>query len=225
MGNHVTSPLMEVQKIRITRNRQLVCQEVSFSLWPGERLAVLGGEASGKSSLMRMMAGLLLPEVGRVLWRGVDLAMLPPDQRVRGVGVLFRDPDARFLCATPGEETALTPASLGLADEALAVRVTESLLMAGLEERCADVPWSELSASQRYRVGIAAVFAARPQLLLVDEPGNALSDVGEVDFARRLQEFCDMHGTAMVVFTSRGARASLFARRIVRLVTEEIGGR
>ncbi|MEO5334517.1 MAG: energy-coupling factor ABC transporter ATP-binding protein [Magnetococcus sp. YQC-5] len=221
----MTSPLMEVQKIRIACNRRLVCQEVSFSIGPGERLAVLGSEASGKSLLMRMMAGLLRPEAGRVLWRGVDLVGLSPDQRVGGIGVLFRDPDARFLCATPGEEVALTPASLGLAGEALAVRVTESLFMAGLEERCADLSWSELSASQRYRVGIAAVLAARPQLLLVDEPGNALSDVGEVDFARRLQEFGDRYGTAMVVFTSRDVRASLFAKRIVRLVTNDIGGK
>lgn len=212
-------PFLDIQAIDIVRNNQLICKQFSLSVFFQERLAILGAEASGKSLLMRIMAGLLTPNAGRILWQGIDLATLSPINKMGKIGILFQNPDAHFLCATPNEETALTPTSQGLSHTALSLRIQESLVMAGFDERYIDSPLATLSASQRYRVAVAAVFAARPQLLLIDEPGAILSENGEIDFAQRLLVFGQTHGTTMVIFTSRATRAALFAQRIVQLTT------
>ncbi|MBF0296500.1 MAG: ATP-binding cassette domain-containing protein [Magnetococcales bacterium] len=181
-------------------------------LLPGERVAVLGGEACGKSRLLRILAGLEHPDGCRVRWRGEALADLPAARRAREIGVLFRDPDSRFLCATPGEEIAL-----GLPTGEARARVTESLIWAGLEPELAWRSWAELSASQRYRVAMAVVHAARVTLWLIDEPGGPLSDIGEADFSRRLSEHLRRHGASSVIVTSRASRARRFADRVIRL--------
>ncbi len=211
-------PLIEVQKVRLVGHERLSEQEINLSLESEICLAVLGDEASGKSQLMRIMAGLVVPKVGRVLWQGVDLVDLTPAERVGRIGVLFRNPDGRFLAATPGEEVALTPVSAKFSSEVLAVRVNESLTQAGFDLCYASCGLFTLSASQRYRVSVAAVFAARPRLLLVDEPGAFLSDGGEVDFAQRLLAFGRMYATTIVIFTSRATRAALYTQQVVRLI-------
>ncbi|MBF0627195.1 MAG: ATP-binding cassette domain-containing protein [Magnetococcales bacterium] len=181
---------------------------IGLEVGRGESVAVLAGEGAGKSRLLRVMAGLLAPEAGEVVWQG----------EAGGIGVVFRVPDLRFLCATPREEVQLTPAARGLlAGEALRVRTEEALCWAGVEAGLWDREWSWLSAAGRYRVAVAAVFAARPQLMLFDEPGNMLSDAGEEGLVESLRHFAEVHGVATVIFTSRAARARRFAARVVSL--------
>jgi energy-coupling factor transporter ATP-binding protein EcfA2 len=179
---------------------------VDLEIFAGDSLAILGGEGSGKSRLARVMACLVAPESGRVAWRGEP----------GGIGLVFRVPDLRFLCATPREEVALTPASRGVRGEALRERIAESLAWAGVADSWLDREWFRLSAAERYRVGVAAVLAARPELMLLDEPGCALSDAGEASLVGNVREFVRLHGGAMVIFTSRDARAR-WADRIVSI--------
>ncbi|MEO5347345.1 MAG: ATP-binding cassette domain-containing protein [Magnetococcus sp. YQC-9] len=199
-----SKPLLTLRAARIQLSEESI--SIDLSVHAGERLAILAPESAGKSRLMRVMAGLTPPESGEVI-----------RQHATDCGLLFRVPELRFLCATPHEEVALTPAARGLKGEALSERVEESLQLAGVDARHWGRGWHLLSAAQRYRVGMAVVYALRPRLLLLDEPGNALSDDGENDLAKRLNGFCRAYGSATVVFTSRAARAGLFAERIERL--------
>ncbi|MBF0125633.1 MAG: energy-coupling factor ABC transporter ATP-binding protein [Magnetococcales bacterium] len=213
-------PLMELVNLEIAFRGRPAGAALNVSVFPGERLALLGAEAGGKTVLLKVMAGLLSPTSGRVWWRGRDLDLSPPSGRVGEIGVLFREPDSRFLCATPREEITLTPASAGLSPEALSDRLAGALELAGLPAGLADRPWWTLSASQRYRGAVAVLYAMRPRLLLADEPGAPLSESGEADFARRLAAFGREQGMAVVVFTSRRNRATLFAERVVPLTTD-----
>ncbi|MBF0192299.1 MAG: energy-coupling factor ABC transporter ATP-binding protein [Magnetococcales bacterium] len=195
------SPLMELSRVVVSPWPVAVDLEIV----PGDCVAFLAGESAGKSRLARVMAGLLSPESGRVVWHGEP----------GGIGMVFRVPDLRFLCATPREEVALTPAARGVRGEALRERVEESLALAGVDGALLDREWIGLSASERYRVAVASVLAARPGLMILDEPGNMLSDAGEQALADSLRQFSRIHGTAMVFFTSRVARAERFASSII----------
>lgn len=210
----IVRALLELRKIRILQNGRLLCPEMNVSLFPKEHLAILGKEGSGKSLLLRVMAGLQRPTSGEVIWQGHLLTGVPP---VGQIGVLFRDPEVRFLSATPWEECALTPVSLGLKTKELQERVEASLAMAGLDGKHANRDWSELSASMRYRAGVAALFAMRPKLILADEPGGPLSDEGEQELADRFLEFGQTYGTSFIIFTSRPARATIYADRMIPL--------
>ena len=188
---------------------------LNLELYAGQRLAVLGGEAVGKSTLMRLMAGLIQPDAGRVLWAGA-----PPDpreRRQRRPGVLFRDPEAHFLAHQVAEEVGLGLDGHGLDGAALAERVAAALAWAGLPPELSAAALAGLSAAQRARVALAALHAARPQVLLADEPGASLSDDGEAELAEKTGRYIDEGGGALVVFTSRRDRAARFAATILRL--------
>ncbi|MBF0126620.1 MAG: ATP-binding cassette domain-containing protein [Magnetococcales bacterium] len=201
-----TPPLLELRGVAAGGTR------LDLTLEPGERVAVLGGEGSGKTRLLKVMAGLLPVAEGRLLWEGVDLAALPAGRRAKGIGVLFREPGTRFLCATPGEEI-----GLGLPEGSAATLVGEAMAWSGLEPALTGTPWTRLSASQRYRGAMAVLHAASVRLWLVDEPGVSLSESGEADFADRLLTLCRNQNKTSVIFTSREARALRFAERVIPL--------
>ncbi|NGZ05717.1 MAG: ATP-binding cassette domain-containing protein [Magnetococcales bacterium] len=167
----------------------------------GQRMALLGGEACGKSRFGRMLVGLVVPESGEVVWHG----------EARGRAMLFRVPDWHFLTATPWEEVALTPAASGQSDVAWHQQVVDSLTWAGVSVEAWHGSLMHLSASERYRVSMAVVHSMQPQLLILDEPGHMLSDQGEEQLAQALVAL----GVATFTLTSRIARARRFADQIM----------
>ncbi|MBF0417973.1 MAG: ATP-binding cassette domain-containing protein [Magnetococcales bacterium] len=181
---------------------------IDMSVHGGERLAILGPEGIGKSRLLRLMAGLTLPESGSVIRHDAGHVL----------GVLFRVPELRFLCVTPREEVGLAPASRGLSGDLLLERVERALSRAGLNKQHWDQPWHTFSAAEKYRLGMAILYALQPHVLLIDEPGNPLSDAGEAAFSEGLRHYCREQGAALVVFTSRMMRARLFGERVMRIV-------
>lgn len=185
--------------------------KIDLDIAAGSRTAIVGAEGCGKSTLIRLMAGLHRPVEGHVSLDGRELTAIPERERAGLVAVLFRDPEKQILSPLVWEEVAMTPEHLGLEDEALAMRVRESLALAGVpgELERADLP--HLPASMRYRVGLAAVLAVRPRLLLIDEPGGPLSEEGEAELAALFRKLGEAWGLTVVVFTSRRPRAERFA--------------
>lgn len=172
----------------------------------GERLAILAGEATGKSRLLRILAGLQTPEAGgEVNWRGDP----------NGLAIVFRVPESRFLCSTVKEEIALTPASRGIAGETLEQRIKEACQLAEVAETWWNRDLYHLSSAERYRVGLAAAWAAGPELLLLDEPGSMLSDAGEERLAITLEQWSTRQNASVLILTSRRARAIRFGKRLI----------
>ncbi len=188
---------------------------VSLAVRPGQRLAILGAEGSGKSTLMRLMAGLIPAQSGEITLFGHTADARAG--RTEPPGVLFREPEAHFLTPRVGEEIALTPASRGVTGPELETRINEAMVWAGLPLDWREEPLAHLSAAQRGRVALAALHAARPRLLLADEPGGPLSDSGEERLAERFRRLCADRQMALVIFTSRPRRALRFAEMVLEL--------
>ncbi len=142
--------------------------DVDLAVSPGEIVALLGASGSGKSSLLRGIAGLEPLTAGTVCWDGVDVAAVPVHKR--GFGLLFQDGQLFNHLTVAGN------VAYGLYREPKAVRrerVTELLDVVGLAGY-GDRRVSELSGGQAQRVALARSLAPRPRLLLLDEPLSAL---------------------------------------------------
>jgi energy-coupling factor transport system ATP-binding protein len=143
--------------------------EVNLSVEAGDFLAIVGQNGSGKTTLVKHFNGLLRPTRGRVLVFGKDTAGQSVGQLARKVGYLFQNPDHQIFAPTVWEEVAFGPRNLGFSEGEVAARTTEALALFGLGDQ-ADTPPAVLGYGLRRQVTLAAVWAMRPQILVLDEP-------------------------------------------------------
>ncbi len=173
---------------------------VSFELRGGLLYAVTGPSGSGKTTLLHLLAGLDLPDEGEVLVDGVSLAGLDRAGRAE-----LRRRQVAFVGQTVGlvpflgarENAELSLALRGLADEG---HVARALAAVGLEDH-AERPVSELSAGQRERAALARALAARPAVLIADEPTARLDGASALAVGALLAELARTTGAVVVCAT------------------------
>ncbi len=155
-------------------------RNVSFTLAPGERVALIGPNGAGKSTLLLHLNGLLPDRPAAVPAVEVDgLALREenlPEVR-RRVGLLFQDPDDQLFCPTVWEDVAFGPQQLGVAEPHLSALVAESLARVGLHGFEQRLP-HHLSRGEKRRVCLAGLLACDARLLVLDEPTSDLDPRG-----------------------------------------------
>jgi ABC-type Fe3+/spermidine/putrescine transport system ATPase subunit len=147
-----------------------VLDHVSFDVAEGESLVLLGASGSGKTTILRIMAGLERPDNGKVFLHGKDVTELPA--RERGVGVIFQS-YALFPRMTVEKNIGYGLRIRGCSRREIKESVNRLLALVELEEHRKKYP-SQLSGGQQQRVAIARTLAYNPQVLLFDEPFGAL---------------------------------------------------
>lgn len=140
----------------------------------GEFFVLVGPSGSGKSTLLRMVNRLVTPDSGRVLVDGDDIAMMDVEQLRRGIGYAIQSVGL-FPHRTVAENIATVPRLFGWSKQDIASRVGELLHLLKLDEPgIGDRYPRTLSGGQQQRVGVARALAARPRIVLMDEPFGAL---------------------------------------------------
>ncbi|MGH3413164.1 MAG: energy-coupling factor ABC transporter ATP-binding protein [Marmoricola sp.] len=147
-----------------------------------QRIGVIGGNGSGKSTFARLLNGLVLPTAGRVRVSGLDTRQRGREVR-RRVGFCFTDPDAQIVMPTVAEDVAFGLRRRGLSRAEVAARVEQALATYGLTGH-RDHPAHLLSGGQKQLLALAAVLVTEPELLVMDEP-TTLLDLGN---ARRVAD-------------------------------------
>jgi putative ABC transport system ATP-binding protein len=165
---------------------------VSLTLSPGEFVALYGPSGSGKTTLLLLIAGILTPDSGSILFHGSDVARFSPGEsdlyRQRDLGVVFQS------FHLMGGASALDNATLKLLAGGVNPKEARSLARpwldrVGLSER-QDYRPRQLSMGERQRVAIARALAAEPRLLLTDEPTGNLDTVRSRQILALLQDIC-----------------------------------
>jgi energy-coupling factor transporter ATP-binding protein EcfA2 len=168
------SPAIQVEDLHYRYdNGPSALAGVNLSIEAGDFLATIGQNGSGKTTLVKHFNGLLRPTHGRVLVLGQDTAGQSVGQLARKVGYLFQNPDHQIFAPTVREEVAFGPRNLGFSEGEVAARPTEALSLFGLGDQ-ADTPPAVLGYGLRRKVTLAAVWAMRPQILVLDEPTAGL---------------------------------------------------
>ena len=168
------------KKVSSPEGSLTILSGVSFSIAPGESVAVVGPSGAGKSTLLALLAGLDLPSAGHVVLNGVNLGELDEDGRARAraesVGFVFQS--FHLVPSLNALENVMLP--LELAGRTDAREASRAIIeRVGLKERWSHYP-AQLSGGEKQRVAIARAFATEPAVLFADEPtGNLDTRTGE----------------------------------------------
>ena len=189
--------------------------DVCLELQEGELVALLGPSGSGKSTLLRSLAGLV-PHfhggrfAGSVEVAGLDTRKARPAELAGTVASVFQDPEDQVVMTRVANEVAFGPESLGVAPAEIPARVARAL-EAVEAEHLSGRRTTELSGGELQRVCLASALAARPRLLLLDEPTSQLDPDGADAFLSCVERL----GAAVVLSEQRIGRALGFASRVL----------
>jgi osmoprotectant transport system ATP-binding protein len=188
--------------------------DVSLEVANGELLAIVGGSGSGKTTLLRLASRLIETDRGSILIEGEDITALDPIALRRRTGTVFQS-GALFPHLSVAGNIGITPKLLGWPAAQIAARVDELLDLVRLD--CAqyrDRFPHELSGGQRQRVGVARALAARPKIVLMDEPFGALDPLTRDALGDDFRALHDELGLTTVMITHDMTEAMLLADRI-----------
>ena len=167
--------MIELQHLTKQYGNQVAVRDLSLTVDEGELLVLLGGSGSGKTTTLKMINRLIEPSAGSVLVDGRDVAELAPHDLRRRIGYAFQQVGL-FPHMTVAENIGVTPALLGWTEDKLRRRVDELLALVELDpDETRDRRPDQLSGGQQQRVGVARALAARPRLMLLDEPSLGLA--------------------------------------------------
>ena len=163
-------PAASVRAVSKKFKGTVVLEDIDFDVAEGESLVLLGASGSGKTTILRIIAGLEEPDTGRVILHGKDVTELPA--RERGVGVIFQS-YALFPRMTVEKNIGYGLRIRHRTRKEIKETVNSLIELVGLGEHRHKYP-SQLSGGQQQRVAIARTLAYEPQVLLFDEPFGAL---------------------------------------------------
>jgi phospholipid/cholesterol/gamma-HCH transport system ATP-binding protein len=196
--------VIEIRDLHVAFGANYVLRGVDLALRKGENLVVLGRSGTGKSVLIKVIAGLLRPDSGqvRVLGQNVpDLSARELDALRLKVGFSFQN-SALYDSMTVREnlEFPLVRNARKLSRSEIDKAVEEALEDVGLRQAINQMP-SELSGGQRKRIGIARTLMLRPDIMLYDEPTAGLDPITCTDINNLINEVQERHGASSIVIT------------------------
>ncbi|QBQ56334.1 cytochrome c biogenesis heme-transporting ATPase CcmA [Nitrosococcus wardiae] len=197
-------PQLQVEELTCRRGERLLFENMSFTVKAGDVLEVSGHNGSGKTSLLRLLCGLLIPEKGTLLWRGQPINKIKPLYHSELAYVGHTD-------AIKGDLTARENLIIAGALNGGGIDPEQALERVDLS-RIRELPGRFLSAGQRRRLALARLLVNRARLWLLDEPFTALDKVAIRTIATLLEEHAAAGG--MAVFTSHHAINIAHARTL-----------
>jgi phospholipid/cholesterol/gamma-HCH transport system ATP-binding protein len=222
------APIVMFDQVQLAFDDKVILDGVSFTLLKGHTKIFLGASGAGKSTILKLILGLLKPDAG-VIWvngERVDELSEREMMRVRAdLGMVFQE-GALFDSLTVAENVGYKLyEELRWPEDRVAARVSEVLGFIGLGEFIDRMP-SELSGGQRRRVAIARAMAAKPRVLLYDEPTTGLDPITATTVDEEIVKLRDLEGVSSILVTHQLRDAFYVAchqavRRDGRIVIEE----
>jgi osmoprotectant transport system ATP-binding protein len=191
-----------------------VLHHFDLTIDSGEVMALVGRSGAGKTTVLKLVNRLLLPQAGHVLVEGRDTRDWDPIRLRRAVGYVIQDVGL-FPHMSVGSNIAVVPRLEAWSADRVAARVTELLELIGLSPELYAERWPhELSGGQRQRVGVARALAADPPVLLMDEPFGALDPVTRAELQEEFRRIQARVRKTVIIVTHDMSEALKLADRL-----------
>ncbi len=194
-----------------------VLSEINLDISRGEFIALVGPNGCGKSTLVRLINGLLLPSTGSVTVDGLDTGNknnLPAVRRK--VGMVFQNPDTQLFASVVEEDVAFGVENLCLPRAEIRQRVDWALEQVGMQDY-RNYPPHRLSGGQKQKVAIAGVLAMRPDCIVLDEPTSMLDPGSKKEVLTAVRDLNSRHQIT-VIYVTHDMSETVMCNRIIAMV-------
>lgn len=195
---------IEFQNVTMGYDDRLILDDVSFVVNPGETKIVMGGSGTGKSTILKLVLGLIKPQAGRILVDGDDVTTMSEREMIavrRKIGMVFQE-GALFDSLSVYENVGFRLFEQGLPEKEIAEAVARMLQFVNLSNTIDMMP-AELSGGMRRRVGIARALIGSPKLILFDEPTAGLDPPTARTILELAMKLRDLEGVSSIFVTHR----------------------
>ena len=174
---------------------------ISFDVFDGEFVAIVGHNGSGKSTVAKLMNALIVPDEGSVTVDGMDTADKSRTLDIRKkVGIVFQNPDNQIVTTVVEEDVGFGPENLGVPTEEIHRRVHDALEAVDMLSYARSAPHM-LSGGQKQRIAIAGMLAIEPQVLVLDEATAMLDPLGRKKIIDIVMDLHNKRGITVVMIT------------------------
>jgi phospholipid/cholesterol/gamma-HCH transport system ATP-binding protein len=199
----VEPPAVVLDKVSLAFDDHVVLRDVSFTVQKGEMTILLGASGAGKSLLLKLILGLLRPDSGSIVVHGQRIDQMPEAEllQARGeIGMLFQESALFDSLTVAGNVGYRLYEETDMPEPDVHRRVQEVLGFVGLGEYLDRMP-SEVSGGQRRRVAIARAMAAKPDLVLFDDPTTGLDPITSTTVDDQIVKLRDLERVTSIVVT------------------------
>jgi energy-coupling factor transport system ATP-binding protein len=196
-------------------------ENFSLDIKKGEYVAIIGHNGCGKSTLAKILCGIILPNEGNVIVNGYDTADDDNFFEIRkSCGMIFQNPDNQLVATIVEDDVAFAPENLGVPSGEIRKIVDDCLKIVGME-KYKTYSTNHLSGGQKQRVAIAGILAMRPKCIIFDEATSMLDPEGRKDIIAAMKKLNKESGITVITITHYMGEA-VEADRVIVLNKSEI---
>jgi cobalt/nickel transport system ATP-binding protein len=161
-----------------------VLKNINVKIEPGDSVALIGANGSGKSTFLKLLNGIIFPTSGSYYFDNVKISQHKLEQSSfskkfhKKMGFVFQNSDAQLFCSSVYEEVAFGPRQMGMDEAEVKKRVEDCLNLLNVKDLQNKEPYN-ISGGEKKRVAIAAVLALNPEVLILDEPMSGIDPKGK----------------------------------------------
>ncbi|MCI2059232.1 MAG: energy-coupling factor transporter ATPase [Oscillibacter sp.] len=189
-------------------------EHVSFDVYKGEFLAIIGHNGSGKTTVMKNMLGLLKPCSGDVTINGLNTKNTEVSRLILDIGYVFQNPDNQLFCNTVREEVGFGLENSGADPKVIQENVDRVLDIVGLKDEQDAHPFS-LSRGERQRLAVATMLVSNPKIIMLDEPTTGLDERDLHGILSLMEELIEFHDGTVIMVTHDMEVVARYATRII----------
>ena len=224
-------PAINIQKLNYTYSSGTAfayqaLYNINLEIMDNEITAIVGQTGSGKSTLMQLVDGLLVPTSGEIYVNGVTVTAQSNKADFtklrRQIGFVFQFPESQLFADTVLQDVMFGPSNLGMSPDQARKQVIDALQLLNFPSDMFDQSPFQLSGGQMRRVAIAGVLAMKPKILILDEPTAGLDPKGQYELMRLIKQLHEQ-GTTIIFITHQMEQVVQYADRVVALQNGKIG--
>ncbi|MDY3875754.1 MAG: ABC transporter ATP-binding protein [Megamonas funiformis] len=218
------TPIINLSHISYNYEETSALNDISLEIYAGELIFFTGPNGCGKSTLFKLLNGLIFPTKGEYYFdnKKIDKNTLQDNIFAKNfhkrIGYIFQNPDVQLFNATVYDEIAFGPRQMNLDEEIIHQRVNELLIYLNIQH-LKDRPPYHLSGGEQKKVALAAILALNPDVLMIDEPLNGLDNKTRQWFKEFLMDFIKANKT-ILISTHEQELLSLPHSRIIKFNDE-----